>query len=140
MIQLMQNKNVEQYDPVKRAYKNVLNPKLDLELKILTGDKGDNVPAVRKKVGIKTAEKILKEGLSDFLKIPEYNKNYKRNKQLIDLTNIPENISNKIKTTIESYDVKPYNGMIAWQFLMKNKLNKLSNELQQFSTHLKVLK
>lgn len=139
MIQLMKNPNVKIWDPIQRKYKQSMNPKKDLDIKILTGDKSDFIPGVKKKCGPKTAQKILNGGLENFLLVEENKKNYIRNKILIDLEQIPKEIVRNIEREYKGYDIKEYNGMKLWQFLLTNKMKKHSEDLQIYSPFLKEL-
>ena len=58
-VQLMQYDNVRLFDPVKREFIEEEDPKRQLDIKILTGDKSDNIPNVKPLVGEKTAMKVL---------------------------------------------------------------------------------
>jgi 5'-3' exonuclease len=128
------NENTKQWDPIKQSFVKCLNPQKELELKLIMGDKGDNIPAIRPKVGIKTAEKILAEGNYFF------DENYKRNLQLIDLNNIPKPIVENIKNIYTTYALEPANMMNILKWLMKNELRKLADDLQINSKYLKDLK
>ena len=64
--QLMVNRNYKQYDPIKKKIIECLNPNKELEIKILTGDKSDNIPAIKYRVGVKTATKINEDGIEKY--------------------------------------------------------------------------
>lgn len=69
-----------------------VSPEIYLKIKIISGDKSDNIPCIMKKVGPKTAEKLV-ENDDNFIKFCEKNPDayiqYKLNKLLIDFTEIP---------------------------------------------------
>jgi 5'-3' exonuclease len=69
-----------------------VKPDMYLKIKILSGDKSDNIPCIMKKIGLKTAEKLAQDD-EKFMKFCEKNpdayKQYKLNKLLIDFTEIP---------------------------------------------------
>jgi len=174
MVQLMTNPNVKIHDPIKKAFKKSVNPKIDLEIKILTGDSGDNIDNVKRRLGEKTAIKILNEGLDKFLdetekkakEITDYYQvngeestikkfkikdadnlkdvlsdvdikcKYNRNRQLIDFDYIPNEISDVIINTYNQYAIQKYNPQNVWSFLLKNKMKKLAEDLQQYSNYL----
>ena len=80
------------------------NPEIDLELKVMCGDKSDNIPPFFPKCGEKTALKLIENRslLGDkFKKDPNLITTYARNKILVDLNCIPEQLkitcNNKIK-------------------------------------------
>lgn len=67
----------------------------ELEIKILTGDKGDNISNVRAGIGPKRAEKLLAVGIPEELKQAR-----DRNRELIDLRKIPEVYVKRMVETI----------------------------------------
>ena len=69
------------------------DPEKEREIKIIMGDKSDNISSIHPKCGYKTAEKYLKEEnklLEIFLKHPEYKEIYERNRKLVDFRFIPK--------------------------------------------------
>ena len=131
--QLMKNKNVVQYDPIKRKYVESVNPAVDLELKIIMGDKGDNIPAIRPKVGPATAASIISKGTLQELLESDINiqKNYIRNTVLIDLEKIPSDVENAIIEEINSYTLKKLDGKKFFNFAIKHRLASLLDTLQE---------
>ena len=73
--------------------------------KIILGDKSDNIPNIKERVGGKTAWKLIqdKENLKALLK-EDINiaKAFKRNKKLISLNEIPESVQNLIIDDLKS--------------------------------------
>jgi 5'-3' exonuclease len=134
------NKNIQQYDPMKRKLVECLNPQIELDIKILTGDKSDNIPPIRKKVGVVTATKILDSGLNNFLKESEEIKsNYIRNKTLIDLNYIPQEIKNNIINSYNQYQIKPMESKKILDFFTNNRLAKIMEKWESFSETIKGL-
>lgn len=92
------NCEVHIYDPLKEIF---LEKEENVLLKmILAGDKSDNIPAIKPKLGPKTAEKIIKENkLEDLLKDINLQSNFNTNKKLIslDVEDIPEFVVKSIK-------------------------------------------
>jgi 5'-3' exonuclease len=80
------------------------DPVTYLKIKIILGDKSDNICSIAKNVGIKTSEKLA---LSDevlnafFEKKPEAKVQYELNKLLIDFNKIPENLICNITNIIK---------------------------------------
>jgi len=94
------NKSVRHRQPHLTNY-----PKIDLLIKILMGDKSDNIPSVFPKCGMKTAEKLaLDKNLlqTRFIKYPDSITLFNRNKMIICLNQLPinlkSNITNRLKT------------------------------------------
>lgn len=102
-LQLL-NKNTEIITLNNKNLKYDIND-LNLELKIIIGDKSDNISGCFKKCGIKTALKYIKEEKLPylFIKYPESYEIYKLNQKLIDFNFIPHNIKNDILNKISLY-------------------------------------
>jgi 5'-3' exonuclease len=88
-FQLLKNSDVK----IINLQNKLLNEKStgeDLMMKILIGDKSDNIPPAFKKCGIKTAEKLIKDSelLEEKLE-KEGREQYELNKKLIDFNEIP---------------------------------------------------
>jgi len=132
MVQLMKNKNVELFDPIKRKNVKSLNPERDLQIKIIAGDKSDNIPAIKKRCAIRTANKMLDEGLEIYLADPEIKANYERNTQLIDFNCIPLEIVKQIKNTYINYVLEPIDGMNIIKFLRYNNINVFAENIEQY--------
>lgn len=130
--QLHKFKNFKQFNPTKKEYVISMNPKKDLEVKILTGDKGDDIPAVKERLGEKTAEKLLNEGLEELLKDDQIKNNFIRNRELIDFDYIPFYLKEKIIQEYNNYSLGVINKNIIWNWLLSEKLKKLADEFQKF--------
>ena len=78
------------------------DPRLFLEWKIIKGDSSDNIPAIKKRIGDKTAIKLVlsKDSLDELLNDEVVMKQYNLNKKLISFKEIPENI---YKDIVHSY-------------------------------------
>ena len=136
MHQLM-NDNVKQYDIIKQSFHNSLNPKLELDIKVLAGDRSDNIKPIRPKIGPVTAEKILNEGVSKFLdENPDLKPNWELNRTLIDFNFIPDYIRKTIINTYEGYEIKQINSATMMKFLMLNKLKRIMDDMSMYEQHL----
>lgn len=103
--QLLQYPNVKRYDLIQHCFAEVMNPKADIEIKIITGDKNDNIPPIKRGYGPKTASKLYLDGVN-FLESDdkELSENFLRNKLLIDFDFIPSSINDSV---IKAYkDIK----------------------------------
>jgi len=145
--QLLKHKNIKQYDPGKKEFVNSINPIKAKEVKILSGDKSDNIPPIKRLVGPKTAEKILEEGIMTYIDTIETEEektlimeNYHRNKALIDLDEIPKAYSEKILNNYTSYETSPLNGKNAVKFFMTHGLLKHLEDWQRRAPLMKSLK
>jgi 5'-3' exonuclease len=140
MIQLLQNKGVRIWHPLNKKYVESLNPKLELEVKILTGDKTDNIPPVKAKVGEKTALKLIKSGLDILLINEEYKQNYQRNRQLIDLDYTPTELINTVQVEFEQYNIQKVNQLKILDWLMRNRMQKFAEDLSQYTRFIENVK
>lgn len=84
---------------IKEKIKEDISASDFLLWKIILGDKSDNIPNIKERIGNKSAWKLLqdKESLRNLLK-DDINiaKAFKRNKKLISLSEIPESVENLI--------------------------------------------
>jgi 5'-3' exonuclease len=141
MHQLLVDKNIQQFDPIKNQIVNCINPKMELDLKIITGDKSDAIPAIKPRTGKATAESIIKRGILDFFNENEEVKlNYIRNKILIDFDFIPKELASGIINTFREEKISDMDSMKIMNFFSKNRLNKIMEEWSNFSPLIKSLK
>lgn len=86
-----------QYKDLTMSKKWSGNAVLDLFCKIVIGDKSDNIPALFKNCGPKTAIKYFNDKELFHKKLVSENayEKYEKNKQLIDFNEIPENIASE---------------------------------------------
>lgn len=153
LYQLQYFKNVTQWNPVDKKYCQVLNAKTTLEIKIIGGDKNDNIPAIFPRCGLKTVEKVMKNDiisklydeeylkddanrklLTEQCKIPpeEVLKNYKRNCQLIDFKYIPTEIKENILKELNKEDKPKFDGRSFMNFTIKHRLKSIGERSQEF--------
>lgn len=144
-IQLI-SENVRLYSPTKNTgERTCADPKYELFVKLIRGDSGDNITSAYPRV----RSTKLKEAYSDPVKMMELmehtNKDgsvvkdvFKRNKQLIDLNAIPEEIARVIDEAIEAcLSERKTVGMFApLKFYHKHELKNLTDE---FNKHRKLL-
>jgi hypothetical protein len=111
--QLQRYTNVEQYSPILKKYIKEPLPLLQLKQLIIRGDKGDGIPNILSADDVFvsggrqkpiTETKIIgwmNQEAKDFC-TEEMFRNFSRNEMLIDLTKIPERLTNEILHTYES--------------------------------------
>lgn len=135
-VQLLQYPNTELYDPIRKKMIESKNPFHDLQVKIMIGDKSDNIPAIRPRLGEKTAEKLIDSGEIDLLlqekmsdgKTPsEIAQNYARNKKLIDLSKVPKTLVRLIEEEVENYELGNSKGLL--KYFVTKKLNQLMGDI-----------
>lgn len=145
--QLLKYNNVKIWDPIKMAFKKSDDPQKGLQIKILMGDKGDNIPSVKPRVGEKTAEKLindpvlLKEMFND--QTPsytqkdgtivtmgdEYKEKFKLNTALIDLSRIPDVLTNALKKNMSEYKLP--SGKDIFTYFSKNKFREFMRRMEE---------
>lgn len=139
MNQLLTQPNYKQYDPIKRKFFNCLNPKRDLEVKLLTGDNSDNIPGVVKRCGPSTANSMLDNGLELVMIDEDIKANYERNKALIDFDCIPVRIVNKAKKIIEDYETDDFDIKAVYKYFIDIGFAGYAMDLQDFVPYLRKL-
>jgi 5'-3' exonuclease len=141
-IQLQKYNNVRQWSPMTKKFVQEKDPNHYLIEHIFRGDGSDGIPNIlspdntfvegirQKPVTKKKIEAWLQaDNLESALTQEEY-RNYIRNKKLIDLSEIPEDIKDKILTSYENAHVAPKNGLL--NFFIKKKLRNLIDCLGDF--------
>jgi 5'-3' exonuclease len=108
-------KNVNLYT---LTYKNLAegktstgNAENDLKIKILMGDKSDNIPSVFPKCGLKTAQKCIED--EEFFKNKmgnnqEYYNQYELNKKLVSFSEIPSELIEEFMVAIKNKKINRY--------------------------------
>ena len=139
--QLQKFTNVEQYDPVRKKKIVCNDPERFLLEHVIKGDAGDGIPNILSEdncfvvgkrqapVTQKKLDALIALGLEGKYDHPNY-RNYMRNRELIDLTMVPESIRLKI---MESYNAQ--NGKKApnlLNYFIANKLKNLTNSIGEF--------
>ena len=141
-IQLHKYKNVSQYDPVRKKKITHKNPTEYLREHILRGDVGDGVPNFlspdncfvigerQKPISAKKLETWLKQDPKMFC-TEVMLRNYKRNEQLINLSEIPKDIYNSVLTSYEEQANKKPKDLM--NYFIVNKLKILMESINEFA-------
>jgi len=140
-IQLQTKKNVKQYSPIQKVFVGEgLDPKKFLHEQIIKGDRSDGIPNILSPDDIfLTKEKqrpINKKRLEEWSNVSniplgsETSKYYERNKRLIDLSCIPEELERTIINTYRDY--KTPNRSKLLPYFMKHKLKSLMENIGDF--------
>jgi len=140
-IQLQTNNKVKQYSPIQKKFVGEdVDPKIFLHEQIIKGDRSDGIPNILSPDDIfLTKEKqrpINKKRLEEWStadRIPlgsETSKYYERNKRLIDLSCIPEELERTIINTYRDY--KTPNRSKLLPYFMKHKLKSLMENIGDF--------
>ena len=142
-IQLQKYKNVKQWSPIQKKFVTDKNPRTYLFNHIMRGDSGDGVPNVLSADDTFISENSQtplrqtridnwlenSDNLRDNMDEDTY-RNYQRNKKLIDLTDIPENIQESIINNFNGQSKTP--NMKVLNYLIKKRCNHLIEVVEEF--------
>ena len=142
-IQLQKYKNVKQFSPIQKKMVTDDNPRTYAFNHIMRGDSGDGVPNVLSAddtfVSEKSQTPLRQNRINEWLEnsdnlrdiMPEeIYRNYQRNKKLIDLTEIPEDIQTTIINTFMEQRVPMK--MKVLNYLIKKRCNLLIEVVEEF--------
>ena len=135
-IQLHKHGFVVQYDPIRNNWINHENPVLFLQEHIIKGDRSDGIPNILTCddaiVSGKPQKKMSKEKITSLASMnpQEFTnfirlRNWKRNSQLIDLSQIPQDITDKIILAFES---TPIPTSISIDYFIQNNIQDIIEE------------
>ena len=144
--QLQKFPNVKQYSPITQKFLVSENPDMELKEKIMRGDRGDGIPNFLSpdntfltedtKQTTLTTKKVslwLQQNPEVFCDTAEATRGWDRNKTLIDLDCIPDEIINRIMTEYENQDDRPVfrrDGLIS--YFIANGMIRFMENLQDF--------
>lgn len=140
--QLQKYPRVEQFDPVRKKSFIETDPQRQLKELIIKGDVGDGVPNIlspadslvngvrQKKIMKKKLDQWLDMSFEDLENDPEIGINFKRNRQLIDLSYTPSEISNLIIDEFNNQANKPRDKM--FNYMINNKMKMLIEHINEF--------
>lgn len=138
-VQLHTYGNVSQYDPTRKKWIKHSNPAAFLFEHIVRGDAGDGVPnalsADDSFVNKKRQKPVTQKRLTEFANIntlsDEALRGYKRNEALIDLSKIPQSITDQVMEAYESADQVTDRSLLL-PYFMEHKLKHLTRYLGDF--------
>lgn len=137
--QLQKYPSVKQWSPNLGKFVKPDNPEVFLMEHILRGDKSDGIPNVlsdddvietgtrQKPLTKKLVQKYLEEGVK---KDDKYYRNYSRNRTLIDLDKIPDDLENEIRDKFDGFI--PPTGKI-FDYLRVHRLDELLDNISDFT-------
>lgn len=142
-IQLQKFKNVKQFSPLKKKLIKDENPRTYLFNHVMRGDAGDGVPNVLSHddtfVSEKNQSPLRQTRIDDWLEKSDNlrecmdettYRNYQRNKRLIDLTEIPEEVQNRIINTFRDQPLNARSKVL--NYLIKKRCNYLIENVEEF--------
>lgn len=140
--QLQRYINIRQYNPVLKKFITCNDPDKFLAEHILKGDAGDGIPNIfsydncfvlgsrQKPMTQKKMDDLIKLGLDGKLHHPNF-RNYVRNKQLIDLTQVPEAIKLQILESYNEQANKKSSNLL--NYFIANRLKNLTESIGDFT-------
>jgi 5'-3' exonuclease len=142
-IQLQKFKNVKQFSPIQKKIVTDKNPRTYLFNHIMRGDSSDGIPNVLSSDDTFISEKNQtplrqtkidewlesSDNLKDVMDIDTY-RNYQRNKKLIDLSDIPEDVKESIINNFNGQTKTP--NMKVLNYLIKKRCNNLIEVVEEF--------
>lgn len=137
-IQLHKYANVKQYNPVMKKWVTHSNPEQYLFEHVMKGDAGDGIPNIMSPdnsfvMNIRQ-KPVTKKRLEEWIDInkmsSEVKRNYMRNKSLIDLSQVPENLKMSILEAYNAENGKDRSKLL--NFFIKNRLKLLTESLSEF--------
>ena len=140
-VQLQSHPNVSQYSPTLKKAIKTDNAGAQLKQLIIEGDKGDGIPNILSSdsciVDGVRQKALTKVRLSEMMNtdIPtdgtdELKRNWSRNKQLIDLNEIPQSIVESIISRYE--EIKPATRQQFMNYMIANRLKNLLEVIDEF--------
>ena len=145
-IQLHQYENVVQYDPVRKRWIKHNNPEEYLKEHIAKGDRGDGVPNILSKddcfingrqrpLRSKLLNKIVEMKIDDVIKdeeLQKYKTNWNRNRRLVDLSLIPDDVKDRIIQEYWNRSDPPKNRHKLFNYFVEKKLKNLIENIGDF--------
>lgn len=140
--QLQQYSNVVQYDPVRKRWIECDEPEVFLVDHIIKGDVGDGIPNIlssddvfvtdarQKPLTAKRIDEIIPQIESNKFVNESLKRNFIRNKMLIDLTEIPEEIYNKVIERYTEQGDKDRSKL--FNYFVQNKLKNMLDSISDF--------
>ncbi len=138
--QLQTLKNVKQFSPMTKKFIDEPNPRTHLMNLILSGDTSDGVPNVLSDDKCFVEErrqtplsKKKKESLMDDPEVlgTDIYRNFLRNKKMIDLSELPSGVKQKIINNFEQQDPWHNKGKV-FPYLVQNRLKSLLENVEEF--------
>lgn len=138
--QLFAHRNYKQFDGVKHEFIECFNPEQELLVKIILGDKGDNIPGLKRGVGPVKAMSLINENLEQWLDEQCLRERYELNTKLISFKCIPKDIELSIMDNINNFKPGIFDGKKYFKFIQMEGLPGLMSTLAEYSEIIKKLK
>jgi hypothetical protein len=139
-VQLHRFGNIAQFDPVRKAWVAHSDPQAFLREHIIRGDSGDGIPNVLSPddcfVSGQKQKPLTKQRLTDLVTTdpawydPDVKRNFERNRQLIDLSCIPQENRDAILSSYEREGGKDRSKLRT--YMMEHRLRQLMESISDF--------
>jgi 5'-3' exonuclease len=140
-FQLQKYKNVEQFSPAKKKFIVESNPDKMLLEHIFKGDKGDGIPNVLSAddviIGEERQKPLSTKKMTQWIDDPQsmpsdstFLRNLDRNRTLIDLSKIPEDIEKEILNTFTNYHVNDKSKIL--NYFIENRMKLMIEHIEEF--------
>lgn len=142
-IQLQKYPSVSQFNPLQKKFVTGIDPKMYVKEHIIKGDRSDGIPNFlspddtfvegkrQKPISLKNIDKWIQRDPESYCN-DEQLRNYHRNKILVDLDQIPEDLEKNIIKSFSDLISKKRN-QVNFDYFYKNKLFTLMTELEDFN-------
>jgi 5'-3' exonuclease len=142
-IQLQKYPSVSQFNPLQKKFVTVIDPKMYVKEHIIKGDRSDGIPNFlspddtfvegkrQKPISIKNIDKWIQRDPETYCN-EEQLRNYHRNKKLVDLDQIPEDIEKNIINSFAEL-ISKKRSKVNFDYFYRNKLFSLMTELEDFN-------
>lgn len=137
--QLFAYKNYKQYDGLKHEFIEHLNPKQELLVKVIHGDSNDNIPGIRRGVGIKRAIAKINDNLEKWLETENLTEAFNRNMQLISFNCIPKQLEENIISAVNNFIPGKFNSKAYFKLIQIEGLPDLMSTMAEYNEILKKL-
>jgi len=139
--QLQKYLNVDQYSPVLKKWIRIQDPHRFLREHIMKGDRGDGIPNFLSEdstiISKKRQKPLASKKIDMWIDLEpekfcntEMIRNYRRNEALVDLEQVPVEISEKILEQYENCKPAKRSGLL--NYFIKNRLKNLMDVIQEF--------
>ncbi len=146
-IQLHTNNNVKQYSPTIKKFVRHENPDIYLKEHIVKGDRGDGIPNINSPDGVFVdggRQKPVRKDLLNSIKTMDINsatlcetftsedhkRNWMRNRQLIDLSMIPQQLESEILQAYNNYKLNDRSKL--FNYFIEKRLSNLMDSIGNF--------
>lgn len=137
----LHNDRTRQYSPILKTYLGVVDPELDLKIHVIKGDSNDGVPNIlsaddclvlkvrQTKMSPKRLKHFLETPVEDYKPLEQ--RNWHRNKLMIDLSSIPQRLQDQIMEAYHQQTNNPTRNQV-FNYLIKNRLKDLQAAAGEF--------